>query len=223
MSQTTSSPPEGRSLSAYVYQALRESILDGRLPAESRIVISQVAKQYGVSLIPVREALARLNADRMVSFRENHGYRVASKPDRNEIQEWMEARLMFETTAAKLALPYLSPQLLERLRALNLEIREGASNNDLRGLTRFVDVNDQFHSAIVETCQNRHIVAAYRNMHYGPQLSRLNVELGLFDIGRIVQEHDAIIAALESGDPDRVQTAVSAHISDGLGRVVEAI
>lgn len=218
-----SSPPEGRSLSAFAYQAVREAILSGELAPDSQIVISQVAKKLGVSLIPVREALARLHADRMVTFRENYGYRVAPKPDQDEVREWMEARLMFETTAARLVVPRRGAELIPVLQDINRQIEDGAGDHSLAGLARFVSLNGRFHFAIVEACGNRHIIAAYGNMHYGPQLSRLNVELGLFDIRRIIAEHQRIIDALAIGKADDVVHAVAHHISDGLDRIEQAL
>ena len=63
-------------LATQLVDKLREAILTGRLEAGSKINLERVRESCGVSLSPLREALARLSADGLVRFSDNRGYRV---------------------------------------------------------------------------------------------------------------------------------------------------
>jgi DNA-binding GntR family transcriptional regulator len=91
--------------------ALRERILSGAYPPGSRLVLSKVAQEHSVSFIPVREALQRLETERLVSFEPNRGARVAeiSIADMRDIYE---TRVVLEQHAIRTAMPQLSDELL---------------------------------------------------------------------------------------------------------------
>jgi DNA-binding GntR family transcriptional regulator len=99
--------------------ALRERILSGAYPPGSRLVLSKVAQEHSVSFIPVREALQRLETERLVSFEPNRGARVAeiSIADMRDIYE---TRVVLEQHAIRTAMPQLiDEQLAVAEEALN--------------------------------------------------------------------------------------------------------
>src|SRR6476469_2288125 len=79
------------------------SIISGRLAAGSKINLSRVRESFGVSLSPLREALARLIADGLVEFEDNRGYRVAPVSLSN-LEEVTSLREEFETLALRKAM-----------------------------------------------------------------------------------------------------------------------
>ncbi len=85
-----------------VYRALRERIMDGQLQPGQRLVIDDIASAYGVSPIPVREALHLLQAERLVDIKPHIGAAVApiSKDAINEVFALMEC---LELAALRLA------------------------------------------------------------------------------------------------------------------------
>ena len=70
-----------------VYEELYRRISEGELEAGEKVVIDQLARSFGISLGSIREALARLNAERMVTYERNKGYRIAQAPDATELAE----------------------------------------------------------------------------------------------------------------------------------------
>lgn len=64
-------------LSDTAFESIKNRILNGTYKADQKLVISRLAKEFGVSTIPIREALARLNAEELVGYKANQGYRVA--------------------------------------------------------------------------------------------------------------------------------------------------
>src|SRR5688572_16986824 len=99
--------PQGRSSVDRLEDALRERILSGAYPPGSRLILSKVAQEHSVSFIPVREALQRLETERLVSFEPNRGARVAeiSIADMRDIYE---TRVVLEQHAIRTAMPHLS-------------------------------------------------------------------------------------------------------------------
>ena len=82
-----------------VYAHLRAEIVNGELEAGSKLNIKALADAYGVSLIPVREALARLRSTQLVTMETNQGYFVARPLTPDEFSQLFEARRMLELSA----------------------------------------------------------------------------------------------------------------------------
>ena len=95
LAKKTSKLLEPDSLVDKLVAAIRDSIIAGDLEAGAHIGIKKIADEYGVSMIPVREALARLLASRLVRAEANRGYFVASQPSRSDFLEFVEARELF--------------------------------------------------------------------------------------------------------------------------------
>lgn len=206
------------SLVDQIYEALFDRITQGGLTTGERLVIDRLARDFGVSLIPVREALARLQAERLVVLEANRGYRVAPKPDRGEVEAWREAREMIETYAVRLAARRMSAPELAQIRRTNQQIRATVRATDAATARTFMDLNDDFHRAIVTASGNPYIQEAYDQLHYGPQMFRITSQFGQIDLDEVLAEHEAILAALAAGDPDRAAAAMSRHIVEGLER-----
>jgi DNA-binding GntR family transcriptional regulator len=94
-----------------VQGAIREKILAGTYPPGSRLILSRLAAEHGVSFIPIREALQRLEAERLVKNEQNRGARVAeiSIADMRDIYE---TRVVLEQHAVRLAIPKLTDENL---------------------------------------------------------------------------------------------------------------
>jgi DNA-binding GntR family transcriptional regulator len=208
-------------LGSTVYLELRRRILNGEVVDRERIVIDRLAKEFGISSIPIREALARLAAEHMVTFQEKHGYRVAEKPGPEDITQWMEARLMVEVKAAGLAAQRISHVQLEELRSINSKIAALRQEHARSTGDQFLDLNVRFHEILVEACANPHVFKCYTSLHYGPAALRHGNAREVPDLDEITHEHEQIIAALESGNAKRAEDAVTHHIRDGLERMRE--
>jgi DNA-binding GntR family transcriptional regulator len=94
-----------------VQGAIREKILAGTYPPGSRLILSRLAAEHGVSFIPIREALQRLESERLVKTEQNRGARVAeiSIADMRDIYE---TRVVLERHAVRMAVPKLTEENL---------------------------------------------------------------------------------------------------------------
>lgn len=211
------SPAAGMgSLVDLAHDELHRLITDGELAEGERIVIDRFARRLGTSLIPVREALARLHAEGLVTFRRNQGYRVALRPTRDDLRRLFEARLVIEMGAAELALDRWDRKALDNLKTINRLIEGGAYGTTFKAFRTFVTLNERFHVEVVALAGNRPLSEAYRRLGYHQQITRPTFGRGPGDVTRFVREHDAIIAALEARDAAAVRQAIWRHIASGF-------
>ena len=133
---------------------IRERILDGRSAPGDRLVIEHLAREINVSVVPVREAIRRLEAEGYVTFTRNVGATVTSI-DLDRYPETVEALAVLEGVAIGLAAPHLTATDIKKARALNEELRRSVDKLDP---LRFTETNQQFHRTLYERCPNRHIV-----------------------------------------------------------------
>src|SRR5438128_2451017 len=108
-----------------VYRALKDAILSGELPANSRLVELSLAKQFGVSRTPVREALKRLTAEYLATLDPVRGMIVRGM-DPQEIEEAYTLREVLEGLAARLAAQHMTAAGMTRLRAVLDAMSEAA-------------------------------------------------------------------------------------------------
>lgn len=212
--------PEG-SLVDRAHEEIHRRITDGVLRDGERLVIDRFARELGMSLIPVREALARLSAQGLVSSERNKGYRVAPQPSADDIRLLFEARLALEESALAIAVETGSDIDLAPLRAINASIAEGAYGVTYAGFRDFVALNERFHVALVALAGNRHLEDAYRRLAYHQQITRPTYGHGVPDLAQIVREHDMIVTALTLGDVTAVRGAIRAHILGGRDRLFD--
>lgn len=208
-----------RSLVDLAHEEIQKRITDGVYKVDQRLLIDALAKEFGTSLIPIREALARLHAERLVGFEANKGYRVAAAPDVPELKQLFDARLILELGALERAPLGEIPGLLEELEAINKRISQGRYGKTFSGYVEFVELNAEFHRAIVKLAGNDYVFEAYNRLGYHQRILQTIHGRGVPDVKQIVKEHADIIEALRLGSLDKARTALRLHILGGASRL----
>jgi DNA-binding GntR family transcriptional regulator len=191
----SSGPGAPTSKADHAYETILRSILDGEYDPGDRLVIERLARELGVSVVPVREAIRRLEADGHVTFTRNVGATVTSI-DLDRYPETIEAVAALEAIAMGLAVPHLTATDLRRAREVNDRLRNSLAKFDP---TQFTRLNRRFHEILYNACPNRHL------------LSILEREWALLDTtrssaftyiperaARSVEEHDQLIDMIET-------------------------
>lgn len=153
-----SRPPKQES----VYREIRARIQRGRYGPGYRLVIDQLARDFAVSAIPVREAVWRLEAERLVAHTPHVGFQVVAQ-DPRVTADTLELLAVLEGYAARLAAPGHTHETLEELRALLRVMSERVEAGDPLG---YGVLNRQFHEALVAPCGNdyvKHLIADGRD------------------------------------------------------------
>jgi DNA-binding GntR family transcriptional regulator len=170
------------------------------------LVESDLARRFGVSRTPIREALQRLETQGLVT-RDGRSLIVASL-DHGQMAELYVVRGSLEGLAANLAARHATPEEIAVMRAMCEEDR--ALLGDPRALAR---ANRRFHHQIHLASHNRFLVQQLGLVH---RSMALLAETSLAAEGRgphALAEHEAIVAAIESRDPEAAEAALRSHIS----------
>jgi len=212
-----------------VYARLRDLIVQGSLAPGSRIVETEIAARLGVSRTPVREALQRLQQEGFVMGAPGaQQSRLTVAPlTRDDVHELLDVVGALEGVGARRAAGMDPPArrvLARELRALNQEFaRAGRANPVDHG--RLYDADERLHRRIVQAGVGPRLVALHDAVK--PQAERyirMYISMLTGDIKTSVEEHDAIIDAIEQGRPADAQRAVEVnwgHAAERLSKVIE--
>jgi DNA-binding GntR family transcriptional regulator len=137
-----------------VYRDLRDAIIDGEYAPGSHLRLQELAATYGVSLIPVREAIRKLETERLVETFPNRGARVA-EISAEDVADSYRARVLLETGAVRLAYPALDPTAIEEARAIMNRMVEAFANGDVAA---GLDLHRELHFYIYERSQSQWLV-----------------------------------------------------------------
>lgn len=210
------------SLSELAYDELKRQILDQRLRPGTRLNIDALSRECGVSSSPLREALVRLDAEGLVTFTVNAGYSVAPVPDAGQMRQLLEFRSLMEAHCARIGAALASGETLVAMRkavdSMATMREKGVTYKHYRA---YLDLEQSFHQAIVDSAGNHAISASYRELHLLLSVARLSVVPESNNIGSddAVREHRKIIAAFEARDSDAAEDAVRGHIEAAQRRM----
>ncbi|WEK61037.1 MAG: GntR family transcriptional regulator [Candidatus Microbacterium colombiense] len=197
-----------------VHDQLLRLIIDGHLPADSPLSIDALAREFGVSSSPVREALTRLEGTGLVQRLALRGYRVAPALTAAELADLIDARLLLEpAVAATAARRAARDELIDELDASVIALETAPLGEEFDSFRAYYEADREFHRAIVAGTQNRFLLHAYDALGSHVQRFRLFSGRGVTDAADTVAEHRAIALAIASGDADAAEDAMHAHLS----------
>jgi DNA-binding GntR family transcriptional regulator len=197
------------SKSARAYDHIAARIADGRYSPGYRLVLDPIAQELGTSVVPVREAIRRLEAEGLVTFEHNVGAQVALVHE-EEYVVTMQTLSIVEGAATALAAPFVTAEDIARARAINAEMIAMLDRFDP---LRFTQLNLDFHAVLFERCPNPHIVDL---VHRGwARLKLLRESTFSFVPGRAqgsVEEHEQLLRLIEQhADPLELELTARRH------------
>src|SRR5699024_2909910 len=148
-------PPTGLSKADQAHQHVLRGITSGHYKPGDRLVLSTIAHELGMSVVPVREAIRRLQTDDLVQFERNVGATVTGI-DPVEYRYTMETLALTEGYSTAQCAPLVTPQTLDKARGINEQMRALVAQDFAP--EKFTELNEQFHSALFEHHQNPHIL-----------------------------------------------------------------
>jgi DNA-binding GntR family transcriptional regulator len=221
---TRSTHAAAAGLAEHVYQLLKAEVINNRFAAQERIVIETVAVRLSVSPTPVREALARLAGEQLVSFKVYVGYAAMPPVSLAELDDLFEAREMIESAGAVRACERATDVDVATLREIDRRIRSGRYGKDLYSdFAEFVNDNQRFHTTLLDAAGNPALRRAFDALNYEARMARRTRGRGVPDLDLICDEHARIIEALAARDAPALVHAVTAHARDSHRRLVDDI
>lgn len=197
-----------------VAERLREAILTGELKPGEFIRQNHIAEEYGVSQIPVREALKDLVAESLLEHIPYRGVRVV-KYSIDDLEDIFALRSFLEGRAAASTAENISEETLDRLIKLTEEMK---SNFTAKNLTAYRELNKQFHERIYLSSQRVYLIQNLDKLWSSfPTLIQGNFPQSGNSLYRDLdrrdyQDHLDIIKAFKNRDPIAVEKAIKKHI-----------
>ena len=210
---------ETRSRQEVVFQELEKAIISGKIPPGQKLVTEKIAQEMGVSRIPVREAMGRLEARGFITTRPKWGS-VVNELSRKILKEILELRLLLECEAVAKAAPQVKEQTLFELKEINRAFSKARSANDAEELLK---VNRAFHLLayrdsnapvlleLINQLWDR--VSPYYNIMFRQSLAP-HPEVG-------VNFHNELISAMEKRDEDRARAWIEKDLTRSAEFVLE--
>jgi DNA-binding GntR family transcriptional regulator len=204
-----------------VYESVKALVMDHALAPGERVNIDALARRLAVSPTPVREALARLEADGLVRRRPLAGYTTTPLLSRAQFEELFEMRRLLETaTARRAAAARLAAPARERLRAAADLPGLAAGEHGFASIAAFTAADARFHHLLAELGGNGMLHEAVVRLRSHLHLFRLHFPTSHLGISGV--EHHRIVAAVDAGDPDAAEAAMHAHLRGARERHLHA-
>ena len=192
-----------------VLQALEDEIASGRHPPGTRLEEVALARRFGVSRTPVREALRLLSASGLIELKPRKGA-VVAELGLERLVEMFETMAELEAACGRLAARRMTPEEQEALLARHEACAEAAASGDA---DHYYRENAVFHGLVYAGCHNRFLAEEAQRLRRRLQPYR---RLQLRVKGRVensYNEHAAIVEAIVAGDEERAAEALRAHVA----------
>lgn len=198
---------------------LRHAIVTRALRPGERVAQEEVAEQIGASVVPVREALRVLAQEGQLTYIPRRGYFV-TRLAIGDLEEIYALRKLLEERAARLALPTLGADALERIVIAASACAAAAEAGEVAAE---LDANRRFHFAILDAPGQAHAMRiirllwdsteAYRAIYYNSPVERRAA----------VDAHDRILDALRANDADALVAELDGHRERALAVLREIL
>jgi len=208
-----------------VADRMRTAILEGRYKPGEWMRQERIAQEFGVSQMPVREALKELASEGLIEHVPYRGARVVDI-SANDVEDIYALRAFLESRAAGFAASQITPDELAELKQLHAEIEKHSAPEHL---AKYRELNRRFHELIFTASRRAYLIrtlgmlwAAFPTMLMGNYPITASQPLAGRDKVDLL-EHAAIIDALEKSDADTTQKAMKKHIESVMQELMATI
>ena len=196
---------------------LRHAILTGDQPPGTSVPIDEVAAFFGVSAIPVREALKTLFGEGLVEHRPHVGYRVA-KLTFLEFRELYDVRQALESAALRAAAVNATAADHERIRAAHDALAGTASAMSDR---EYAAATRRFHFALIEPSGMHRLIRMYETAWNITEPARPMARVPVHERAGFYTDHEQLVAAYLAADTDALVTASELHYAHLKAAIAE--
>ncbi len=198
----------GRTLAEHAYLELRERIIDMRLPPGAALDEDALMRELGVGRTPMREAVKRLESDRMLTVYPRRGT-IVSDVNIRDLRAISDARRVLEAFAARKAAEHVTDEDRAALRACleDLSRAEVGSNEASMAL------DERIHRTVYAIMRNSYVEATLVQYFSLSQRMWNFVLSGLAPISGNVHEHAGLLRAILDGDPDKAARLAEEHVT----------
>ncbi|MFY0731924.1 GntR family transcriptional regulator [Pseudomonas sp. NFX15] len=192
-----------------IEETLRAAILDGRIPCGAALRQQDLADLFGVSRMPVREALRQLEAQSLLSVTAHKGALVAPLVQGDAVETYA-LRILLESEALRLSIPLLLGEDIEQAARYIDELEKQSDYSEIGRLNRL------FHMALYSRAPNRRLLKLVEDgLNEEERFLRFNLEA--MGLGKLSQEdHRELLRAAEERDVERSVKLLEHHLNRGV-------
>jgi DNA-binding GntR family transcriptional regulator len=205
-----------QSLPRSVYEIVTDMLMTHTLEPGARLGIDELARTLGVSPTPVREALARVEADGLIIKQPGRSYTVAPLLGIEQVRELIELRALVEPAlAARVAREATMPEIHELRKAA----KAGGAGNETTAAANRLDMlyDATFHALLANMAGNQIISDMLARLRSHQHTFRLYYHARLLVVTK--SEHLAVVQAVARHDPDEAEEAMRTHLASALSRL----
>jgi DNA-binding GntR family transcriptional regulator len=206
--QRAASPIRHRRKVDLVYEHLREQIVNGTYAPGRHMTLSELSAELGLSHMPVREALLKLEREGLLISEPHKGMRVV-RPSLRDAREIFQVRCELEGLAASLACSAADPRLADDLETINADFADAYARQDY---TAMGTANWTFHRRILQAAGSAQLSRFLEDVWTGSLRYRLGYQLIPGRARHTIDEHADIISAIRDGNAEAARSAARRHI-----------
>ena len=197
---------------ASIYMQIRDDIISGRLQANERLVVADLAKRLNTSTNPIREALQLLRGEGFVIISPNRGARV--RPiDQNFVRDIYEIGVLIEPALTRWFVGMATHEDIAELERVQGEIED----NNFADALRHSELDTRFHTIMYERHYNRHAAELWRKHREVLRAVSRRFNFTLARRAQVMREHRQLIQHIKNGEADAAAALVAQHV-EGSGR-----
>jgi len=202
-----------------VLATLRSDIATGLLALGEQLVQDELARRYGVSRVPIREALRILEAEGLLAYHAHRGYFV-SELSVEDLAEVYRIRELLEAEALSLVVAEIRDDDIDDLASLLAEVERATADGDVAAIT---EANRAFHFAMLDACGMPRLVRMIRMLWDATDAYRAVYFHEPANLERVNAEHRQMLDALRERDAPRLVAVQSQHRQRSASAVTDRI
>ena len=204
-------------LSDGVHEAVTSLIMDGHIAPASRVNMDQLARALQVSATPLREAMARLESEGLVTKERLRGYTTTPLLTRKEFDDLYEFRLLVEPALAAAAARNADAADRRELAAELECCPDSPGGADYATYRALFEHDVRLHDLVARIAGNEAARRSLQRLH--PHVHAFRLHAGNRSGDRTRAEHSTLVAALSRGDPDAAAAAMRTHLRTARRRL----
>lgn len=209
------------SVVAVLCDEIRHKVLTGQYPPGLVLRQEDLAQQFGVSRVPLREAFSKLEAEGYLTLRPRRGYAVSAL-NHDEISEVFDLRMLIESHAGLIATKNRTQEDVDAVHAIVEEME--ALDPEAPGYhNRWCDLNIEFHDRLIQSCGRAHLLRLSHQLRDAVE-PYIRLESSLTGYFRGPDEdHREMVAAFAEGKAELVAALTAAHCGRTASRLLKSI
>jgi len=207
-----------RRLADEVYKQLFESIANGDIGPDDRLVQEKLATELDISRTPVREALLRLEQEGVLVTAKRGGFKLHRMTE-SEVRQLYQARAAIEGQAARILAS-------KNNRSVNQQIRQAILQQEKNvepTVKSYFDANRNIHRTFGELISNQYLLDMFDNIWNRAVSYQLFSTIDNIDLSQSLGDHMVLLDAIETGDKTVALETYIEHVTDGFNLQITAL